>query len=78
VAWQWYWVDDSATSSDLRGKIELARARLLRRPHIGLWIAVYTPLGEGRDDLAADETLLDFLRSMDASLRDAFVRTTER
>jgi EpsI family protein len=76
VAWQWYWVSDAANSSDLRSKVELARARLLRRPDTGLWIAVFTPLGEGRDDGAADETLTDFLRSMDASLRAAFVGTT--
>jgi EpsI family protein len=78
VAWQWYWVEGSAISSDLRSKIELARARLLRRPDTGLWVAVFTPLDEGHDDLASDATLLDFLRSMDSSLRAAFVRTTER
>ena len=78
VAWQWYWVGDSANASDLVSKLELARARLLRRPDTGLWVTVFTPLGEGNDDFAGDEALADFLRSMDPSLRAAFARTTER
>ena len=78
AAWQWYWVGDSATASDLISKLELARARLLRRPDTGLWVTVFTPLGEGNDDFAGDEALAGFLRSMDPSLRAAFARTTER
>lgn len=78
AVWQWYWIGDSATASDLVSKLELARARLLRKPDTGLWVAVFTPLGERQDDLAGNEALIDFLRSMDPSLRAAFARTTER
>ena len=67
-------IGGTATSSDARGKLELARSRLLRRPDTGLWVAVYTPLG--KDGAAAERALHRFLRDMGPSLRTAFIETT--
>jgi EpsI family protein len=74
AVWQWYWIGDTATASDLRGKLELARARLLRQSDTGLWVAVYVPLRE--DGAAAEQILRSFVLDMGPSLRDAFDEMT--
>lgn len=73
VAWQWYWIGGTATTSDLRSKLELARSRLLRRPDTGLWIVAYTSLEQ--DGPADEEALREFVRDMGPSLGAAFERT---
>jgi exosortase A len=66
AVWQWYWVGGTATISDVRAKLELARSRLLGRPDTGLWIALHAPL---RADGTVDQhTLSQFVRDMERSL----------
>ena len=70
LVWHWYWAGDLPTTSAGRTKLELARARLLRRPDDALWIAVYTPFDDDRT--AARQSLQGFVRDMGPSLQDAF------
>jgi EpsI family protein len=70
AVWQWYWIDGTVTISDARGKLELARSRLLRRPDTGLWVALHAPLlADGSVD---EQTLRRFVRDMGPSLAAAF------
>ena len=73
LIWHWYWAGDLPTTSAGRTKLELARARLLRRPDDALWIAVYTPFDDDRT--AARQSLQDFVRDMGPSLQEAFKGT---
>ena len=73
LVWHWYWAGDLPTTSAGRTKLELARARLLRRPDDALWIAVYAPFDDDRT--AARQSLQDFVRDMGPSLQDAFTAT---
>jgi EpsI family protein len=73
LVWHWYWAGDLPTTSAGRTKLELARARLLRRPDDALWIAVYTPFGDDRT--AARQSLNDFVRDMGPSLKESFTGT---
>jgi exosortase A len=70
AVWQWYWIGGTATASDARAKLELARSRLLRRPDTGLWVALHAPLHP--DGTADEQTLRLFVRDMEASLAVAF------
>ncbi|HJW51663.1 MAG TPA: exosortase A [Burkholderiaceae bacterium] len=74
LVWQWYWTGGLATASPARTKLELARARLLRRPDTALWLAIYTPLDDDRP--AAQRALQEFARDMGPALQQAFVETT--
>jgi EpsI family protein len=73
LVWHWFWAGDLPTSSAGRTKLELARARLLRRPDDALWIAVYTLFDDDRT--AARQSLNDFVRDMGPSLQEAFTGT---
>jgi exosortase A len=73
LIWHWYWTGDLPTTSAGRTKLELARARLLRRPDDALWIAVYAPVDDDRT--AARQSLQDFVRDMGPSLHEAFTGT---
>jgi len=70
LVWHWFWAGDSPTTSAGRTKLELARARFLRRPDDALWIAVYAPVDDDRT--AARQSLQGFVRDMGPSLQDAF------
>ncbi len=74
LVWQWYWAGGQATASPARTKLELARARLSRRPDTALWLAIYTPLDDDRP--AAQRALQEFARDMGPALQQAFVETT--
>jgi len=74
LVWQWYWTGNGAASSELRGKLALATARLTRQPDTALWVAVFTPAGD--DPAAAARTLREFLVDMGPSLRAAFIASS--
>lgn len=76
LVWQWYWAGDAPTGNAGRTKLELARDRVLRRPDVALWIALYSRAGE--DDAEAEDLHGQFLRDMDRSLKSAFERTATR
>ncbi len=76
LVWQWYWVGDAPTSHAMLTKIELARARLLRRPDTSLWIAAYAASDASRD--AAQRGLQEFAHDMGPSLQRAFSETVAR
>lgn len=66
VAWQWYWLGDSWTSSDLVAKIHAALDRLLRRDDTSAWVAVYVfDSGEAAN---ADRILDGFVRDAGGAL----------
>jgi EpsI family protein len=73
--WQWYWAGQRPTASAGQTKIELALARLLRRPDTALWVAAYTPLDEGRTE--AEGALRDFAHDMGPALQRSFVETAQ-
>jgi EpsI family protein len=73
LIWQWYWAGQGPTASAGQTKIELALARLLRRPDTALWVAAYTPLDEGRTE--AERALRDFVHDMGLALQKSFVET---
>jgi exosortase A len=74
LVWQWYWAGGQATASPARTKLELARARLTRRPDTALWVATYTSLDDDRQ--AAQRALQEFARDMGPPLHQAFAETT--
>jgi exosortase A len=76
LVWHWYWVGIAPTASEAQTKLELARARLLRRPDTALWIAAYAPAEDARD--AAERSLGEFARDMGPSLQHAFSETVAR
>jgi len=76
LVWHWYWVGSAPTASEAQTKLELARARLLRRPDTALWIAAYAPAEEARG--AAERSLGEFARDMGLSLQHAFSETVAR
>ena len=76
LVWHWYWVGSAPTASEAQTKLELARARLLRRPDTALWIAAYAPAEDARD--AAERSLREFTQDMGPSLQRAFSETSAR
>ena len=42
VAWQWYWVDGTLTSSRVRAALLQVLARIRGRSQMSAWITVYT------------------------------------
>jgi exosortase A len=71
VAWQWYWLDGSVTTSDAKAKFLLAIDRLLGRDDTSAWVTVYVLNPESR--AAADRTLSVFVSEMGGAL-DAALR----
>ena len=76
LAWQWYFSGNQATTSDSRAKLDLARARILRRPDTALWIAAATPVTTDR--AAAHRALEDFAQQMGPALAASFRETVQR
>ena len=76
LVWHWYWVGSAPTASEAQTKLDLAWARLLRRPDTALWIAAYAPAEEARG--AAERSLGEFARDMGPSLQRAFSETVAR
>lgn len=76
LAWQWYYSGQRATTSGVQAKLDLALARLLRRPDTALWIAAATPVTADR--AAAQRTLEDFAQQMGPALAAAFAETVRR
>jgi EpsI family protein len=76
LVWHWYWVGSAPTASEAETKLDLAWARLLRRPDTALWIAAYAPAEDARD--AAERSLGEFARDMGRSLQRAFSDTVAR
>jgi exosortase A len=66
VAWQWYWLGRSSTSSDALAKWDLAIDRLLGRDDTSAWVTVY--VRNPASDEEADHTLARFVAEMGESL----------
>jgi EpsI family protein len=62
LAWHWYWVAGTHTSSPYEGKVREALRRVLGAPAQGAGIVVYTPTGEELQ--VAREALQSFLDEM--------------
>jgi EpsI family protein len=70
----WYWLGEETTTSDFRGKWDLARDRLLGRTDTSAWISISTPA----DDPAARQTLRQFVADMAPSIHEALAATAAR
>jgi exosortase A len=66
VAWQWYWLGDTWTASDMHAKAALAVDRLLRRDDLSAWVVVYVLNPD--DAVSADRVLDGFLRDFGSAL----------
>lgn len=66
VAWHWYWLGGSSTSSDAVAKWDLAFDRLLGRDDTSAWVTLYVRDPVDADD--ADRTLAAFVAEMGDSL----------
>ena len=69
----WYWLGEETTTSDFRGKWDLARDRLLGRTDTSAWISIATP-----DDPAARQTLRQFVADMAPAIHEALAATAAR
>jgi EpsI family protein len=81
LAWRFYWVDDTFTSSDVEAKLHGAWGRAVGRGDDGAIIVLYTPLVESLDEpqakAAAADVLRGFLTAHGAALRRALQSTSE-
>ncbi|OGT80376.1 MAG: EpsI family protein [Gammaproteobacteria bacterium RIFCSPLOWO2_02_FULL_61_13] len=76
VAWNWYWVDGTATASDIRAKINQMLMRFGGRDDTSAWIAIYT----ANEDVSTNtgrKVLDEFLRDMGGSLERALRLTIQ-
>ena len=76
LAWHWYWVDGTLTTSPVRAALAQVLARLRGRSEMSAWVTAYT---SGGDDMASgpqvlDAFLSDMLDSIDNALRVAASR----
>jgi EpsI family protein len=75
--WQWYWLGERNTSSDVLAKVDLALDRLLLRSDASAWIAVATTHDPERPDYS-DRVLREFVAGMSATIHEALKATAER
>ncbi|HPE02176.1 MAG TPA: exosortase A [Burkholderiaceae bacterium] len=71
----WYWLGQESTISDVRGKVDLARDRLLGRSDTSAWVSVSTDAAGGP---AARAALRDFVQQMGPSIHAALAATAAR
>ena len=76
LAWQWYWVDDIFTGSDIPAKLRQLLARVQGRGDASAWIAIYTRADASSDTAA--KVLEEFVRDMGDSLERAIMISTRR
>ena len=71
LAWHWYWVDGTLTTSSARAALAQVLARLRGRSQMSAWVTAYTV--EGDDPASAppvlDAFMSDMLDSIDNALR---------
>jgi exosortase A len=69
----WYWLGTARSTSDARGKLDLAIDRLLMRGDTSAWVAIQTPADDGLDRGAAAlrEFLIDMGPALDAALMES-------
>ncbi len=72
VAWQWYWLDGIATTSDAQAKFRLALDRLRRSDDTSAWVSAYVI--DPPSPQAADRALAEFVRDMGSALDAALNR----
>jgi EpsI family protein len=69
LAWQWYWVDGTATGNALHALLLQLQARLQGRPETSGWVAIHT-----QDDVDAGEAarvLQEFVADMATPIDEA-------
>lgn len=69
LAWQWYWVDGTATASPARAVLLQMLARLRGRSETSAWVSVHTP--ESEDPSVAAGVLQIFVADMSESIGSA-------
>ena len=75
AAWQWFWIDGSATSSEVVATFYQALAELRGRNAPVAWVVLVTPAdrGEGEAQAALARFAADMKGAIDAALTQATV-----
>jgi EpsI family protein len=70
IAWHWYWVDGTLTTSSARAALVQVLARLRGRSEMSAWVTVFTAEGEGTTSapLLLEAFLSDMLDSIDQAI----------
>jgi EpsI family protein len=71
IAWHWYWVDGTLTTSPLRATLLQMLARIGGRSETCAWVTVFTTEGESSTSAPPllETFLSDMLSSIDGALR---------
>jgi EpsI family protein len=71
LAWHWYWVDGTLTTSPARAALAQVLARVRGQSEMSAWVTAYTVEGDGPASGPAvlDAFLSDMLDSIDKALR---------
>lgn len=72
LAWHWYWVDGTATTSPTRAALQQMLARLRGRSEVSAWISVYTL--DSDDPSTAPRVLDDFVADMSVVIATALMQ----